>query len=353
MWRSIISLALGLMLAIGAEHVEAHSNKPVYKTIVAPDFVALYEATKPTIVLIRTEYDVAFRGRVRAWASGVVLSSQASPAGGFTSFIITNDHVVTGAKDITAELASREHYPAEVVGYSDLLDLAVIKIRTPKKIPVAVVGDPQSLKVGHPLYAIGNPYGLKWKLSVGFVGKLGDDLSVKDFIVFDGAVHPGNSGGGLFNVSGELVGIMAEADFMGGIGFAVSSLRVKDILPALLKGGRVAHGFLGIAIVSLENVTASFAKENGLSYPLPGEEGAIVLEVYSGSPAAKAGFLKGDIIVEANGQQIVGATQLQWLVALSSPGKSITMRIRRHNGREVNLSVTLSSLPARAPSARP
>ncbi|MFL5343226.1 MAG: Do family serine endopeptidase [Hyalangium sp.] len=257
--------------------------------------------------------------------------------------VLTNNHVVEDAVSITVHLNDGRSFPAEIVGRDPLTDVAVIRLqgKDVKELPVVGLGDSEALKVGDWLLAIGNPFGLASSVSLGILSAKARDIQAgpyDDFLQTDAAINPGNSGGPLFNMKGEVIGINTAIVGGGtGIGFAVPSNMIKALLPQLEKEGSVTRGYLGIGI---QDLTADLGK----ALNLPVTEGAIVNEVSSGGPSAKAGIKLDDVIVALDGQKISTASALTRAVALKRPGASATLTLYR-NGKKEDVKVTLGTRP--------
>jgi serine protease Do len=235
-------------------------------------------------------------------------------------YILTNNHVVEKAQSIKVRLSDEKEYDAKVVGRDPKTDIALIKINTRQNLPVAPLGDSDSLEVGDWLIAIGNPFGLEHTVTAGIVSAKGRVIGAgpyDDFIQTDASINPGNSGGPLFNLNGEVVGINTAIVSGGqGIGFAIPINVAKELLPQLKTKGRVVRGWLGVMI---QKVTPEIAKGFGLKE----SEGALVSDVMEGSPAEKAGIKRGDVIVSYNGKRIKEMDQLPKLVGTTEVGKKV------------------------------
>jgi serine protease Do len=256
--------------------------------------------------------------------------------------VLTNNHVVEDAVSITVRLNDGRSFPADIVGRDPLTDVAVVKLKGKvDKLPVVGLGDSDALRVGDWLLAIGNPFGLASSVSLGILSAKERDIQAgpyDDFLQTDAAINPGNSGGPLFNMKGEVIGINTAIVGGGtGIGFAVPSNLIKALLPMLEKEGSVTRGYLGIGIQDLN-------AELGKALNLPVTEGAIVNEVSSGGPSAKAGLKSDDVIVAIDGQKISSASMLTRTVALKRPGTTSTLSIYR-NGKQQDVKVTLGTRP--------
>ncbi len=201
-------------------------------------------------------------------------------------YIVTNNHVVQKAKDITVILDNKEQYPARVIGTDPKTDIALIKIEAKRDLVSAPLGDSDALKDGESVIAIGNPFGLAETVTSGIVSAKGRTIGAgpyDDFIQTDASINPGNSGGPLMNYYGEVVGINTAIVASGqGIGFAVPINMAKEILVQLREKGRVTRGWLG---VSIQEITPELAK----SFGLQGEKGALISDVIPGGPGGESG----------------------------------------------------------------
>ncbi|MGK2943301.1 MAG: DegQ family serine endoprotease [Desulfuromonadales bacterium] len=328
-----------------------------------PDFVVLAEQLKPSVVNIRTAKTVksltpSFRGprtpgggdpfeefferffrdapqsprKERSLGSGFIISAD--------GYILTNDHVVDGADEIKVKLSDGREFNAEIRGLDPKLDLALIKIEAGENLPIAALGDSDSIKIGEWVMAIGNPFGLEQTVTVGIVSAKGRVIGAgpyDDFIQTDASINPGNSGGPLFNVKGEVVGINTAIVAGGqGIGFAIPVNMAKQILPQLRDEGHVTRGWLGVTVQALN-------KELAESFGLETPQGALVNEVIKGSPADKAGLQRGDILLNYDGQKIMELNDLPRLVAATPVDKAVELRIFR-DGRERVVKVAIGKM---------
>jgi serine protease Do len=266
--------------------------------------------------------------------SGVIISQD--------GYILTNNHVVDGAQEVTVTTADKQEYKARVIGRDDKTDLAVLKMAATGALPVAPMGNSTDLKVGEWVVAIGNPFGLGHTVTAGIVSAKGRVIGAgpyDDFIQTDAPINPGNSGGPLFNLNGEIVGINTAIIASGqGIGFAIPADLAKPLIPQLMTTGRVTRGYLG---VSIQSVTPELAK----AMKLDERQGALVSEVVSGSPAAKTDIRQGDVIVGFNDEPIKNAHDLPALVAKTPVGGHVTVTLRR-DGKTQQVPVTIGKLPA-------
>lgn len=255
-------------------------------------------------------------------------------------YIVTNNHVIQKAKDITVILYNKKQYPAKVIGTDPKTDIALIKIDTAEGLQVAPLGDSDKLREGESVIAIGNPFGLSETVTAGIVSAKGRVIGAgpyDDFIQTDASINPGNSGGPLINYHGEVVGINTAIVAAGqGIGFAVPINMAKDVLIQLKEKGRVTRGWLG---VSIQEVTEELAK----SFGLKDTRGALVSDVIPGGPAEKAGLRRGDIILEFDGRIIKDYHELPRAVASKTPGQKVTFKVIR-NGKEERVSAIIGEL---------
>lgn len=257
--------------------------------------------------------------------------------------ILTNNHVVEDAKDIRVTLSDKQEYTAKVLGRDSKTDLAVLKINPKGPLPVAALGDSDGLQVGDWVMAIGNPFGLSNTVTAGIVSAKGRVIGAgpyDSFIQTDASINPGNSGGPLFNERGEVVGInsaiYSQSGGNIGIGFAIPVNLAKQLLPDLETKGSVTRGWLG---VSIQKMTPELAKSLGIEEA----HGALIAEVTAGSPAAKSGLERGDVIVQYNGKTVEDSASLPTLVAGTPVGKTVPMEVVR-NGKTKTFEVTISKL---------
>jgi serine protease Do len=255
-------------------------------------------------------------------------------------YILTNNHVVEKADEVTVTLLDKEEFKAKVVGSDPKIDIALIKIDAKKKLTYVALGDSDRLDVGEWVVAIGNPFGLGHTVTAGIVSAKGRIIGsgpYDDFIQTDASINPGNSGGPLFNLKGEVVGINTAIIQGGqGIGFATPIQLAKSVLDQLKDKGKVTRGWLGVYIQPL---TPETAENLGLS----GRRGALVSDVTSGGPAEKAGIRSGDVIIGFNGKEIRDEHELPQAVAATKPGKSVEVRLLRE-GKEMVIPVTITEM---------
>ena len=255
-------------------------------------------------------------------------------------YIITNSHVVAGADEIKIKLADNREFKAEIKGFDERLDLALLKIDAKETLPIAKLGDSDSIQVGEWVMAIGNPFGLAETVTVGIVSAKGRVIGsgpYDDYIQTDASINPGNSGGPLFNTLGEVVGINTAIISGGqGIGFAIPINMAKSIIPQLKEKGKVTRGWLGVII---QSVTPDLAK----SFGLKNEKGALISGIIPGSPAEKAGLKAGDIVLGFDGKTINEVNELSRFVAATAVGKKVTLKIVRDR-KEEKVNVTIEQL---------
>ncbi|MBI5324396.1 MAG: Do family serine endopeptidase [Ignavibacteriae bacterium] len=270
--------------------------------------------------------------------SGVIISED--------GYIVTNNHVVEDATEMTVTTNDKKEHKAKLIGRDPLTDLAVIKIEG-SGFPVAHFGEIENVKVGEMVIAVGNPLGLNSTVTGGIVSAIGrgglalgndrSGYSVENFIQTDAAINPGNSGGGLYNLEGSLIGInSAIATRTGtyiGYGFAIPIDLVKAVIMDLIDDGKVNRGYIGVRIKTVDEVEA---KSSGLDKV----EGAMVHEVMKDQAAEKAGIEIGDIILEINGKQVKTSNELQSQIVLHRAGDVVNLTIWR-DGRKINKSVKL------------
>jgi S1-C subfamily serine protease len=308
-------------------------------------------------------YDRVHRGVVtvkvttpqgEALGSGFVIDGQ--------GHIVTNDHVVDGATSISVEFADGASYDAQLVGADPSTDVAVIKVSAPSsELTPLQLGDSSTVQVGDQVVAIGSPLGLDETVTSGIVSALNrtitspNQFAINGAIQTDAAINHGNSGGPLLNQSGQVIGINSqiESDSGGndGIGFAVPSNTVKSVASQLIQTGVVEHAYLGVAVTTVDDQTAS-----ALGIPA----GVEVTQVRNGTPAANAGLeaatsgqvvngqqfpVGGDVITAVDGQKISSSEELQSVIGAKKPGDSVTVTYTR-DGSEHTVSVTLGTRPS-------
>lgn len=257
--------------------------------------------------------------------------------------IMTNAHVVEGADQITVRLTDKREFTGKVLGTDKQTDIAIVKIDA-KDLPVLKIGKSDALRVGEWVAAIGSPFGLDNTVTAGIVSALSRNLPTDQYVPFiqtDVAVNPGNSGGPLFNMAGEVVGINSQifstsGGFMG-LSFAIPIDLAMQIKDQLVKDGRVTRGYVGVYI---QQLTQDLADSFGLKTP----EGALVTKVEKDSPAEKAGLKEGDVITAFNGSKITSSVSLPMLVSSVAPGTKAELTVIRDK-KERTLDVTVGTNP--------
>ncbi len=255
--------------------------------------------------------------------------------------VVTNHHVVAKAQQVKVRLSDRRELTATLLGSDPAIDLALLRVQPATKLREVVTGDSDQLQVGDWVLAIGNPFGLSQTVTVGIVSALSRTIGAgpyDDFIQTDASINPGNSGGPLFDMQGRVVGINTAIHREGhGIGFAIPMSMARPLLDQIRATGRVVRGYLGVVF---QDVTADHAQTLGLQGP----NGAYVVEVYPGSPAARAGLRPGDIIVEFNNHEINVASNLPTQVARTRSGVTVPVVVLR-GGQRVTVNATLVQRP--------
>ena len=328
-----------------------------------PDFVAMSKQLKPAVVNISTAKKIKQRRpnfpgnphspyndffddffyrfmqnqpqmprKQQALGSGFIISKD--------GYILTNDHVVDSADEVTVKLSDGRTFDAVIKGQDEKLDLALLKIETGEDLPVAELGDSDKLQVGQWVMAIGNPFGLEQTVTAGIVSAKGRVIGAgpyDDFIQTDASINPGNSGGPLFDTEGKVVGINTAIIAGGqGIGFATPVNAAKEIINQLKETGHVTRGWLGVTVQPMTDELAQ-------SFQLKETKGALVADVVSGSPADKAGVKRGDIIVTYEGNEVNETKDLPRLVAATPIDKKIDLGILR-NGASKILKVKIAKM---------
>ena len=275
-------------------------------------------------------------GHAVSMGSGFIID----PAG----YIVTNNHVIDGADEISVTLTDNTTLKATLVGKDERVDLALLKVDTDKKLTAVQFGDSDTGRVGDWVLAIGNPFGLGGSVTAGIISARGRDIRqgpYDDFIQTDAAINRGNSGGPLFNMKGDVIGIntaiYSPSGGSVGIGFSVPSNLAKPVIMQLREFGRARRGFLG---VSIQPVTPDIAESLGLHDP----SGALVGRVNDGGPADSAGIKGGDVILRFNGQDVKDVRALQRVVAETPIGKQVPVVLWR-DAKEATVQAAVGELP--------
>jgi serine protease Do len=342
-----------------------------------PDFTPLVESNAPTVVNISTtqqvkrpawpgaempgapEGDGPFNDFLRRYfgeeeippelfdnkslGSGFIVSSD--------GYILTCAHVVENATEIMVRLTDRREYTAKVIGADRRSDVALLKIDA-TGLPQARIGNPEKVRVGEWVLAIGSPFGFESSATAGIVSAKGRSLPRENYVPFiqtDVAINPGNSGGPLFNLQGEVIGINSQiysrtGGFMG-LSFAVPIDIAMQVSKQLKASGRVQRGWIGVTI---QDVTRELAESFGMKRPY----GALIADVLPDGPAAKSDLRVGDVVVEYEGHRINLSADLPPLVGQTAPGTRARLGIIR-NGQSQTASVTIAELPEEAGETRP
>ena len=257
--------------------------------------------------------------------------------------ILTNYHVVDGAQKLSVTLSDGKSYEAKVVGRDQKSDIAVIKIEAGRNLPAAPLGDSDRLEVGEWVMAIGNPFGLDHTVTSGIVSAKGRNIGqgpYDNFIQTDASINPGNSGGPLINLRGEVIGIntaiFSQSGGNVGIGFAIPSNSVKELLPQLRDKGKVVRGFIG---ASVQKVSPEIAETLNINPA----RGALVADLVKGGPAERAGVKTGDVIIEFDRRPIKDSADLPQQVARVMPGAAVQIKVIR-DGKEATLPLTVGEM---------
>src|SRR5262245_59220074 len=274
------------------------------------------------------------RRSVRSMGSGFIINA--------TGQILTNNHVVDGATEISVKLSDGRELLAKVMGRDPKTDLALLKVEA-TGLPTIPLGDSTALKVGEPVMAIGNPFGLEQTVTTGIVSATGRVIGqgpYDDFVQTDASINPGNSGGPLINARGQAIGINAaifsQTGGSVGIGFAIPSNQAKTVVTQLAETGKVSRSWLGVSIQSL---SPELAKGFGLGEA----KGALVSSVTDESPAVKAGIKAGDIITEYDGKKVTRTEDLPRLVAETPAGREVPVTVLR-DGKPLTLRAAVARL---------
>ena len=354
---AVIALIALALLPVFAAPVNAQEARiPANQVEIDLTFAPLVRDTKPAVVNIYTKKlvrqrarsmfdDPFFRGyrgmpqeRVQnSLGSGVIV--------GADGVVVTNNHVIEGADELLVVLSDRREYKAELILADERTDLAVLKIDTGDELPTLPYADTRTAEVGDLVLAIGNPFGVGQTVTSGIISATArTDVGVTDYASFlqtDAAVNPGNSGGALVNVRGELVGvntaIFSRSGGSNGIGFAIPSEMVKRVVDAAVNEGTLVRPWLGL---KGQSVTFDIAQAQGLSRPV----GVIITEVYDDGPADSAGLRRGDIVTAIDGREIYDESGLKFLAATEAPGSFVTLDTRRAQ-RDRSVRVRLQAPP--------
>ncbi|HUC34982.1 MAG TPA: trypsin-like peptidase domain-containing protein [Gaiellaceae bacterium] len=342
--------------------VQSETTEPAaFPTSGAKRISDIYEAAKHGVVQVTSTSVVSdnFFGaqEQQAQGSGFVIDKD--------GHVVTNYHVVQGAKKVQVSFSDEEQRDATVVGSDPSTDIAVLKIQGAwaRSLTPLTLGNSSAVKVGDAVVAIGNPFGLERTVTAGIVSALQrhiqspNGFQIDQVIQTDAAINHGNSGGPLLNANGDVIGVNAQIESESGgnvgIGFAIPIDTVKDVASQLIKEGKVEHAYLGIDMVPINSDVAA-------NFRVPVDQGVLIQHVQPGSPAAKAGlrggttqvvyagttyWLGGDVITKADGQSIETTDQLASVVTSKQPGDSLELEV--HRGQEtLNVTVELGRQPS-------
>ncbi len=278
---------------------------------------------------------------VEAKGSGFIINS--------TGIVVTNNHVVKGAKTVSVTLSDGSTYKAKIIGTDAKTDLAVLKIDAGKALPYVELGSSATVEPGEWVVAMGNPFGLGGSVTAGIVSALGRDIGdgpYDKFIQIDAPINEGNSGGPLFDQHGQVIGIntaiLSPSGGSVGIGFAIPSDMVKRVVTQLVASGKVVRGYLGVAA---QEISPQMAQALRLPMADPAKDGALVAAVSPNSPAYRAGIRPGDVIVKVNGTAVTSPGDLADDIANVDPGHDTAISYIR-NGASHDISVAVTTMPA-------
>jgi Do/DeqQ family serine protease len=341
-WPLLATASVSALLFLGAPQgfagaAQETDGKRIVEQIQGV-FMDLADRVKPAVVNIAPVASASARSenpRERnpsnsGTGSGVIVDKR--------GLIVTNNHVVGDAKEVEVRLSTRHKFIGQVIGRDPDTDLAIVQIKPDHDLPTVPFGDSSKVRVGQWVLAVGNPFALDRTVTLGVVSGLERDAvrlsRYEAFIQTDASINPGNSGGPLFNINGEVIGInTAIINFAQGIGFAIPSNMVLQVVDQLRASGKVVRGWLGVGI---QEVTAELASKFGIKE----NEGVLVNDVFDNEPASRAGLKPGDIIAKVNGRPIETPSGLSRAVAGLPPGTKIDLDIIR-NGEHRLLPVDL------------
>ena len=356
------SLAAALLAGSALAPVSARASEaPVAASAHVPDFADLVDKVRPAVVSITSKLSIQSAsdeqgptlpfgplGPLAPRSHGHASGGEARGSGFIIDAdgtLVTNNHVVRNAQSISVTLSDGTELPAKLIGTDARTDIAVLKIKTDKKLPFVALGDSGSVRPGEWVVAMGNPFGLGGTVTAGIVSALGRDIGsgpYDDYIQVDAPINQGNSGGPLFTQAGQVIGIntaiLSPSGGSVGIGFAIPSAMVRDVVAQLKDKGTVTRGYLGVQSQKLDASMAGAMHLSGDS-----AHGALVAGVEPDSPASKAGLEPGDVIVAVNGASVKAPRDLAVAVADLKPGASATVTLLR-DGAKRDLPVTLATL---------
>lgn len=322
----------------------------------APDFVSVAKNLQPAVVNVSAMLTPKAKGAPGGQRPGFEgeFFGMPSPDGpersqgsGFIiepdGVILTNAHLIEGAKKIIVKLVDKSEFEANVIGKDLPTDIALLKITGKQPLPTLSLGDSDNLQVGEWIMAVGNPFGLDRSVSSGIVSAKGRHLgdAYDRLIQTDASLNPGSSGGPLVDLNGRVVGVSKAIVSQGGgnigISFATPINLVKEILPQLRTSGKVTRGWAGVAV---QEITPSLADTLGMEKP----RGALVAGVIQGGPAQRGGMKVGDVIIEFDGKKVVDAMDLPLWIARTPVDKSVAVKVQRER-QQVELQLIVTALP--------
>ncbi len=347
--ESSMPLPQPLMMASVTESTSSPNKveaSPALITVPMIDFTSVAEQTTPCVVHIKTTSRNSNNSISDMWNGGGSNGGASSGSGVIISqdgYIVTNYHVIEGANEIEVILNNRRNYTARVIGTDPSTDLAVIRINKTGLKHISF-GNSDQLRVGEWVIAVGNPFNLASTVTTGIVSAkarniniLDDNLAIESFVQTDAVVNPGNSGGALVNLNGQLIGvntaIATPTGYYAGYAFAVPVNIVQKVVADILEFGEVKRGFLGVSIRGIDGKLAT-------KYDLDDVEGVLVADVNINSAAAVAGIEQGDIILEVEGVKVNSAPELQERISLHRPGAKVSLLIKR-DSKNMNKEVML------------
>jgi serine protease Do len=307
----------------------------------------LSERLKPSLVQVRVRRvaEPQAEGQEQQPPNPNAPDERRSSGSGFLiredGYLVTNAHVVGDAERIQVRLSDGRRFDARLVGLDDRVDLALLKVEA-TGLPVAQLGDSNRTRVGEFVLALGHPFGLEQTVSFGIVSRKGAPIQVAspgfEFIQTDAAVNPGNSGGPLVNMAGEVVGINSMAAVNGTIGFAIPVNLVKLLLPQLAEKGKVEWGWLGVSIAEVPD-------EDVAKFGLKEPKGVLIRQVVAGQPADQGGIKANDVVVSVDGAAVEGPRDLQRIISSTPVGKIVKISLMRE-GKETEVAVTVGAYQA-------
>jgi Do/DeqQ family serine protease len=329
---AVVNIASSRVSKVPTEFFGQLPDDPMFRQFFGNDFNRQFRAPRQ-----------APEQREQGLGSGVVMTQD--------GYIVTNNHVVDGASNVTVTLADKREFKARVIGTDPKSDIAVLKIDA-TNLPSITVADSSKVQVGDYALAVGDPFGVGQTVTMGIVSATGrSHLGIEqyeDFIQTDAPINPGNSGGALVNDRGELIGINTAIIAHGsegnqGIGFAIPANMTRNVMEQIVEHGKVTRAYLGIVP---QDVTPDLAKQFGEKEA----GGALVADLSAGSPAQKSGLERGDIILEVNGKPVADSNDLRMTISMMPPDSEANLKLLR-NSSEKEIAVRLSTLPTEEAAA--